>query len=194
VSKVDQFISYLTKEIGQPYVWGGESHAEGGFDCSGLVQYAMAKVGIQVPRTAREQQKASKPVSTPRPGDMVFYGNPATHMGVYVGNGKMIDAPRRGEKVNIRDVYGNPEYRRVEGLGLGQALGGVAERIGGVGSGVWDIMTDPIGTIREGVYNAAEGVLGDVKDGAIKFGFIVGGITLVALGAWRAASGARSTA
>ncbi|WP_425573439.1 NlpC/P60 family protein [Streptomyces albidochromogenes] len=107
--------------IGTPYSWGGGT-ASGpstgtccsprgrsgasisGFDCSGLTLYAYAKAGINLPRTAAQQYAASKPVKPGevRAGDLVFYGTSATsihHVGIYIGGGWMIDAPRPGTKV-----------------------------------------------------------------------------------------------
>lgn len=108
--------------IGTPYSWGG-GNASGpstgiccspkgrsgkeitGFDCSGLTLYAYAKAGISLPRTAAQQYAASEPVKPgkARPGDLVFYGDsPASihHVGIYIGGGWMIDAPRPGTKVS----------------------------------------------------------------------------------------------
>ncbi|MGY4966770.1 C40 family peptidase [Streptomyces sp. 900105245] len=109
--------------IGTPYSWGGgtaagpstgnccspngsSGSATSGFDCSGLTLYAYGKAGIPLPRTAAQQYAASEPL-TPgqtRPGDLVFYGsNPASihHVGIYVGGGWMIDAPRPGTRVKF---------------------------------------------------------------------------------------------
>jgi cell wall-associated NlpC family hydrolase len=108
-------------KIGSPYSWGG-GNANGpskgtccspngtsgtqitGFDCSGLTQYAYAQAGISLPRTAAQQYAASRPVKPGqvRPGDLVFYGSNTTsihHVGIYVGGGWMIDAPRPGKQV-----------------------------------------------------------------------------------------------
>lgn len=107
-------------QIGVPYVWGGESIAEGGFDCSGLVQYAFSQAGIKLPRVAADQQRVTTPVAADqaRPGDLVFYGRPATHVGIYLGGGKMLAAPRAGDRVKIQAVYGTPtNYGRVVGSG-----------------------------------------------------------------------------
>jgi cell wall-associated NlpC family hydrolase len=107
--------------IGTPYSWGG-GNANGpskgiccspngrsgsaitGFDCSGLTLYAYAKAGIALPRTAAAQYAASEHVEPgqQRPGDLVFYGSSAAtihHVGIYVGNGWIIDAPRPGTQV-----------------------------------------------------------------------------------------------
>lgn len=95
--------------IGVPYQWGGTSPTTG-FDCSGLVQKVFADQGISLPRTAAEQQSVGTPVaslSSAQPGDLVFYGSPASHVGIYIGNGKMINAPEQGAVVRV-DQVGTP--------------------------------------------------------------------------------------
>lgn len=115
MSKADDFITYATSEIGHDYVFGAEGPND--FDCSGLVQFSLGRVGITAPRTAALQQGWAKSVSKPLPGDLVFYGTPAHHVGIYLGGGKMVDAPHTGAKVRIEGV-GNPTgYGRVPGLG-----------------------------------------------------------------------------
>ncbi|MFG2841099.1 NlpC/P60 family protein [Streptomyces zaomyceticus] len=107
--------------LGKPYSWGG-GNAKGpstgtccspngrsgqsivGFDCSGLVLYAYAKAGISLPRTAAQQYAAAEPVKPgeARPGDLVFYGSSAStihHVGIYIGGGWIINAPRPGTEV-----------------------------------------------------------------------------------------------
>lgn len=89
--------------IGTPYVMGGTSTS--GFDCSGLVQHVYKAAGKDVPRTTQEQQAAATPVSDPQPGDIVFFGNPAYHNGIYAGDGKIIDAGNPGTGVTERDIW-----------------------------------------------------------------------------------------
>jgi peptidoglycan DL-endopeptidase CwlO len=85
------------------YVYGGTTTA--GFDCSGYTRYVFNKVGISLPRTAEEQRQAVTSVSDPQPGDLVFFGAPAYHMGIYAGNGKMWDSPRSGKAIALRDIW-----------------------------------------------------------------------------------------
>ena len=89
--------------LGIPYVYGGESPS--GFDCSGFTQYVFGKAGISLPRTASAQQSAATPVSDPKPGDLVFFGSPAWHVGIYTGNGMMIDSPREGKSTSERPIF-----------------------------------------------------------------------------------------
>lgn len=97
-------VATARKYLGVPYVWGGDD--ENGFDCSGLVQRVFAENGIDLPRVSRDQARAGVPVAVGdlQPGDLVFFGNPVDHVGIYVGDGKMIAAPHRGEVVRVQDV------------------------------------------------------------------------------------------
>ena len=96
---------------GIPYVYGGTSTS--GFDCSGFTQYVFGKVGINLPRTAEEQRQAATPVATPEVGDLVFFGSPAYHVGIYAGNGMMWDSPRTGKAVALRSIFSGASYGRV---------------------------------------------------------------------------------
>ncbi|VTR77542.1 C40 family peptidase [Cellulomonas hominis] len=104
-------VASAKKYLGTPYVWGGESLAEGGLDCSGLVQRALADLGVTgVPRVARDQATIGTEVPSldqALPGDLVVLGG-GKHIGIYVGGGQMIDAPKPGKAVTIRDVYAEP--------------------------------------------------------------------------------------
>jgi len=98
-------------QIGQPYVWGGASPATS-FDCSGLVQWSYAQIGVRLPRTAQEQFDAAMRIGPAelRPGDLVFFhtypsAEPITHVGIYVGNGQMINAPGDGDVVREMEVF-----------------------------------------------------------------------------------------
>jgi len=94
------------------YIYGGTTPA--GFDCSGFTQYVFNKVGISLPRTAEQQRQFATPVSIPQPGDLVFFGAPASHMGIYAGNGMMWDSPRTGKTVSLRSIYSSTvTYGRV---------------------------------------------------------------------------------
>lgn len=103
-----QAINYAEGQLGLPYIWGGDGPDAGdaGFDCSGLTSAAYAAVGITIPRTAHTQFHAGPrvPHGEPlQPGDLVFYGTEARihHVGLYIGHGQMIHAPRRGDIIKI---------------------------------------------------------------------------------------------
>ncbi len=93
------------REIGVPYVWGGESPA--GFDCSGLVEWAYAQVGISLPHYSGAQYEMTThiPLADIEPGDLLFYGpGGSEHVAMYVGGGSMIEAPYTGASVWITGV------------------------------------------------------------------------------------------
>ncbi|EAP97159.1 Protein containing cell-wall hydrolase domain [Janibacter sp. HTCC2649] len=92
--------------LGIGYVYGGETPA--GFDCSGFTQYVYGKAGVSIPRTASAQQRAATRVSSPRPGDLVFYGSPAWHVGIFTGGDMMIDSPKPGASTSERHMFGTP--------------------------------------------------------------------------------------
>jgi murein DD-endopeptidase len=93
--------------IGAPYHFGGAD--AGGFDCSGLALYAHETVGLAIPRTAVEQQRAARPVALAElsPGDLVFFrirSRHVDHVGIYAGSGRFIHAPRAGLAVAYADL------------------------------------------------------------------------------------------
>jgi cell wall-associated NlpC family hydrolase len=100
-------VAYAEAQLGVPYEYGGDGPAHGqGFDCSGLAQAAYAAAGISLPRTSEEQYAYGEklPAGTPlEPGDLVFFGSAqdASHVGIYVGNGMMVDAPHTGAFVRL---------------------------------------------------------------------------------------------
>jgi cell wall-associated NlpC family hydrolase len=121
-------------QLGWPYVWGGESRAEGGFDCSGLIDYAFAAAGAPVGRlTAAGLQQLAQPLpvaASLQAGDLVFVGVPAHHVGLVVAPGLAVEAPHRGARVRIEPL-GNggwtgagrllvPRVPRASGPGPGQ--------------------------------------------------------------------------
>lgn len=108
-------IAAAKTQIGRMYRYGGSSPATG-FDCSGLMMWSWAQVGVGLPRTSRAQFAATQriPMSQMQPGDLVFYGSPVHHVGMYVGGGMMIDSPRTGKPVSIRPVG---YVGRVSGVG-----------------------------------------------------------------------------
>jgi cell wall-associated NlpC family hydrolase len=96
-------------------------------DCSGLVQRVFADEGVALPRTAAEQSQMGTNVpslSQALPGDLVFYGSPAEHVGIYIGNGQIINAPHSGQSVSITGVGTPTDIQRISPPALSQnALG-----------------------------------------------------------------------
>jgi len=93
------------------YIYGGTTTA--GFDCSGYTQYVFGKLGISLPRTAEAQRQAATSVSNPQTGDLVFFGSPAYHVGIYAGNGMMWDSPHTGAAIARRNIWSSsPTYGR----------------------------------------------------------------------------------
>jgi len=107
-------VAVARTQLGMPYVWGGAS-PQTSFDCSGLVQWSYAQIGLSLPRTAQEQYDATARVvpGDLQPGDLVFFAftyptspsAPITHVGIYVGGGQMINAPDEGDVVREMPVF-----------------------------------------------------------------------------------------
>ena len=103
-------MSARLSQLGVPYQWGGASPSEG-FDCSGLVMWAYAQVGVSLPHNAAAQHASGTPVSRSdlQPGDIVFfYGD--GHDGIYIGGGQFVHAPHTGDVVKISNLDGYPGY------------------------------------------------------------------------------------
>ena len=93
--------SIALRYLGVPYVYGGASPS--GFDCSGLVMYVYAQLGISLPHYTVAQWNATEPISSPAPGDLVFF-NGLGHVGIYIGGGRFVDAPHTGSVVRIDSI------------------------------------------------------------------------------------------
>jgi cell wall-associated NlpC family hydrolase len=107
------------KYLGLPYVWGGTSITTG-VDCSGLVQSVYRTLGYDLPRLSADQARSGRPIASmadAQPGDLIAWDNSsrnngADHIAIYVGDGKMIEAPRTGLDVRLVDVPSTPDYIR----------------------------------------------------------------------------------
>lgn len=109
----DAAVRLARRYTGVPYKWGG-TDPDKGLDCSGLVQLVYRQLGVNLPRVSQQQQHSGTevPLSRAQPGDLVFFGEPAHHVGIYVGDGKMIDAPHTGSTVGVHKLYGTPSHVR----------------------------------------------------------------------------------
>jgi cell wall-associated NlpC family hydrolase len=89
---------------GKPYLWAASG--PGSFDCSGLVQYAYAAAGIDLPHSSRMQAGLGRSVSRSelQPGDLIAFYSPVSHIGIYIGNGQMVHAPSSGDVVKISPI------------------------------------------------------------------------------------------
>lgn len=107
-------VRYALELVGTPYVWGGNTQE--GLDCSGLVQYSYALAGLELPRVTLKQRSASRAVSRKqlRPGDLLFFhidGKRYSHIGIYIGDGRFVHAPRTGKLVSTASLD-NPYWQR----------------------------------------------------------------------------------
>lgn len=104
----DRAVRYAVRQLGKPYQWGAQG--PGAYDCSGLTSQAWEHAGTPIPRTSQEQwaQLAHVPLNELRPGDLVVYFPEATHVAMYLGDGKVVQAPRTGDRVKISPIATNP--------------------------------------------------------------------------------------
>ena len=113
---VDEAMKYL----GVPYLWGGTDPTKG-LDCSGFTQLVYGKLGVDLPRVSSQQATAGRPVASladARAGDLLFFDYDSDrpgidHVGIYMGNGQMVAAPKAGETVQIKDAGTPTVIRRV---------------------------------------------------------------------------------
>jgi cell wall-associated NlpC family hydrolase len=103
-------VAFARSQLGEPYRWGGNSRADGGFDCSGLTSAAYASAGVPIPRTAQAQYNAGPRLSADQPikaGDLVFFGGgprSVGHVGLAVSSTAMINAPDVGQAVTVGPI------------------------------------------------------------------------------------------
>ncbi len=107
---------------GRPYQWGATG--PGTFDCSGLTMWAYRQAGVSIPRTSRSQYAGLPrvPIDQMQPGDLVFFANGSSpssihHVGMYLGGGQMMHAPRTGDVVKVSALWSNGMYGAVRPTG-----------------------------------------------------------------------------
>ncbi|MEE1741958.1 NlpC/P60 family protein [Streptomyces sp. BE147] len=112
-AKAEKVLAFARGQIGKPYVWGATGPAS--YDCSGLTQAAWKAAGVDLPRTTWDQVKVGTRVATAdlRPGDLVFFYDDISHVGIYKGDGMMIHAPKPGANVREESIYYMPIYGSV---------------------------------------------------------------------------------
>ena len=94
-------LKFALAQVGDVYVWAAAGPTR--WDCSGLTMRAFQKAGVSLPHSSRIQVKYGKniPVSSLKPGDLLFFGKPISHVSIYMGGGKMVQAPRPGKRVEV---------------------------------------------------------------------------------------------
>ncbi len=112
-SKAADALAFARAQIGKPYVWGATGPKS--YDCSGLTQAAWKAAGVDLPRTTWDQVNVGTRVATKdlRPGDLVFFYDDISHVGMYIGNGMMIHAPKPGAYVREESIFYMPIYGSV---------------------------------------------------------------------------------
>lgn len=101
---IKDMLSVAYAQMGKPYSWGASG--PGSFDCSGFTSYAYRSIGVSLPHSSRAQYATTSRVARDdlRPGDLVFFGSPIHHVGIYVGDGNMIDSSTYGRPVGVRSI------------------------------------------------------------------------------------------
>lgn len=104
-TKAEKVLAFARAQIGKPYVWGATGPDS--YDCSGLTQDAWQAAGVSIPRTTYDQVNAGTTVSLAQaaPGDLVFFYDDVTHVGIYIGDGMMIHAPKPGAYIREESIY-----------------------------------------------------------------------------------------
>ncbi|MFF3510159.1 NlpC/P60 family protein [Streptomyces sp. NPDC002573] len=104
-TKAEKALAFARAQIGKPYVWGATG--PGSYDCSGLTQAAWKAAGVTLPRTTYDQVNVGTtvPLADAQPGDLIFFYDDISHVGMYIGNGMMIHAPKPGAYVREESVY-----------------------------------------------------------------------------------------
>ncbi|MEN8653814.1 NlpC/P60 family protein [Streptomyces sp. 21So2-11] len=112
-AKAEKVLAFARAQIGKPYVWGAAGPSS--YDCSGLTQGAWKAAGVDLPRTTWDQVEVGTRIATDdlKPGDLVFFYDDISHVGIYIGDGKMIHAPKPGAYVREESIYYMPIYGSV---------------------------------------------------------------------------------
>jgi hypothetical protein len=175
-ANINQLLSAGLAEVGKPYIYGDEGPAA--FDCSGLMLWTFGRVGISLPRTANAQYHATSPVSSPSPGDLVFWVNSsgvADHVALYLGNDQVLSAPHTGATVHVSPLFEESGHTRTFG------------RVKGVNTTLGAITAPVVDTVSAGA-SLVGGWLSGARQIVIEAGLGLAAAALVGLGIWRLAS------
>ncbi|MGY1455316.1 NlpC/P60 family protein [Streptomyces sp. SS8] len=112
-AKADKVLAFAEAQLGKPYVWGATG--PNSYDCSGLTQAAWLSAGVSLPRTTYDQVEAGTRIARAdmRPGDLVFFYDDISHVGIYAGGGQMIHAPKPGAEVRYESIDNMPFHSAV---------------------------------------------------------------------------------
>ncbi|WP_168712477.1 C40 family peptidase [Streptomyces sp. A1277] len=112
-TKAERVLAFARAQIGKPYVWGATGPSS--YDCSGLTRAAWKAAGVDIPRTTWDQVNVGTRIATAdlQPGDLVFFYDDISHVGIYKGDGMMIHAPKPGANVREESIYYMPIYGSV---------------------------------------------------------------------------------
>jgi cell wall-associated NlpC family hydrolase len=104
-SGADAAVAFARRQVGKSYQWGGDG--PDAYDCSGLTMMSWRAGGVSLPHSSSAQYSATTrvPMSALEPGDLLFYGSPIHHVGIYVGGGTMVEAPHEGVPVRYASIY-----------------------------------------------------------------------------------------
>jgi len=108
--KIDLLLNSAFNLIGTPYLWGGSSPSDGGLDCSGFTKYVFGKAGYSLSRISKDQasQGTNVLINDLQPGDLIFFSfdqnGVISHVGIFIGDGRMIHSPKTGDAVKITDI------------------------------------------------------------------------------------------
>lgn len=183
------FVNQASSYVGDPYVYGAEGPSS--FDCSGLVEYTAAQFGITVPRTTSQMTASSSPLipigrKDLGPGDLIFsnWGDgPNSHVGIFTGDGSIIEAPKPGENVRVTTLGDNywahaTSFRRIPGVDTGGTAtlsGANTPGIPGVLNGIAGFIPNPSSILDVGKNISAS--LGQVGQAAIGVGNVATMVT-----------------
>jgi len=195
----DEVITAARGWLGTPYVWGGESAAEGGVDCSGLIiaSFKSAGAALSGRPIASQLGRMGAPVGSlaeAKPADVIYYDNPGPtdHVALYIGGGQQIEAPYAGQPVRVsqvgrftsirnlagEDTGGGSVWGTGVGLGVGTFLGGMSGNASG-GAATGASAGNAVGTAVSSFANWQSDALGI----GLKIGATVGALALVVIGA-----------